>query len=146
MRGNILYRLIYSGVIQTAQFYLFMWLFWRTPSTLKIAKSSPPQHLLMWAIWTGSWIVSHDHKYYYFCRGITWIFFNKIFERSLSKQVRTKSKETKKSLSLVFDCFSSNQSQEKKTAVRRASCHLWYPVFQCSRSLGSSLIIFSSFF
>ena len=27
---------------QTAQFYLFMWLFWRTPSTLKIAKSSPP--------------------------------------------------------------------------------------------------------
>ena len=26
----------------SAQFYLFMWLFWRTPSTLKIAKSSPP--------------------------------------------------------------------------------------------------------
>ena len=43
MRGNILYRLIYSGVLQSAQFYLFMWLFWRTPSTLKIAKSSPPQ-------------------------------------------------------------------------------------------------------
>ena len=42
MRGNILYRLIYSGVLQSAQFYLFMWLFWRTPSTLKIAKSSPP--------------------------------------------------------------------------------------------------------
>ena len=43
MCGNILYRLIYSGVLQSAQFYLFMWLFWRTPSTLKIAKSSPPQ-------------------------------------------------------------------------------------------------------
>ena len=42
MRGNILYRLIYSGVLKSAQFYLFMWLFWRTPSTLKIAKSSPP--------------------------------------------------------------------------------------------------------
>ena len=42
MCGNILYRLIYSGVLQSAQFYLFMWLFWRTPSTLKIAKSSPP--------------------------------------------------------------------------------------------------------
>ena len=42
MRGNILYRLIYSGVLRSAQFYLFMWLFWRTPSTLKIAKSSPP--------------------------------------------------------------------------------------------------------
>ena len=38
-----LHRLIYSGVLQSAQFYLFMWLFWRTPSTLKIAKSSPPQ-------------------------------------------------------------------------------------------------------
>ena len=45
MRGNILYRLIYSGVLQSAQFYLFMWLFWRTPSTLKIAKSSPSQLL-----------------------------------------------------------------------------------------------------
>ena len=44
MCGNILYRLIYSGVLQSAQFYLFMWLFWRTPSTLKIAKSSPPQY------------------------------------------------------------------------------------------------------
>ena len=43
MRGNILYRLIYSGVLRSAQFYLFKWLFWRTPSTLKIAKSSPPQ-------------------------------------------------------------------------------------------------------
>ena len=43
MRGNILYRLIYSGVLLSAQFYLFMWLFLRTPSTLKIAKSSPPQ-------------------------------------------------------------------------------------------------------
>ena len=43
MCGNNLYRLIYSGVPQSAQFYLFMWLFWRTPSTLKIAKSSPPQ-------------------------------------------------------------------------------------------------------
>ena len=42
MRGNILYRLIYSGVLRCAQFYLFMWLFWRTPRTLKIAKSSPP--------------------------------------------------------------------------------------------------------
>ena len=42
MRGNILHRLIYSGVLQSAQFYLFMWLYWRTPSTLKIAKSSPP--------------------------------------------------------------------------------------------------------
>ena len=42
MCGNILYRLIYSGVLLSAQFYLFMWLFWRTPSTLKIAKSSPP--------------------------------------------------------------------------------------------------------
>ena len=38
-----LHRLIYSGVLQSAQFYLFMWLFWRTPSTLKIAKSSPPK-------------------------------------------------------------------------------------------------------
>ena len=38
----ILYRLIYSRVLQSAQFYLFLWLFWRTPSTLKIAKSSPP--------------------------------------------------------------------------------------------------------
>ena len=43
MCGNNLYRLIYSGVPQSAQFYLFMWLFWRTPSTLKIAKSSPPR-------------------------------------------------------------------------------------------------------
>ena len=42
MCGNILYRLIYSVVLQSAQFYLFMWLFWRTPSTLKSAKSSPP--------------------------------------------------------------------------------------------------------
>ena len=42
MRGNILYRLINSGVLQSAQFYLFRWLFWRTQSTLKIAKSSPP--------------------------------------------------------------------------------------------------------
>ena len=42
MRGIILFRLIYSGVLQSAQFYLFMWLFWRTPSTLKIAKSNPP--------------------------------------------------------------------------------------------------------
>ena len=44
IRGNILYCLIYSGVLQSAQFYLFMWLFWRTPSTLEIAKSSPPQN------------------------------------------------------------------------------------------------------
>ena len=43
MRGNILYRLIYFRVLQTAQFYLFWCLFWSTPSTLKIAKSSPPQ-------------------------------------------------------------------------------------------------------
>ena len=42
MRGNILYRLIYSGLLQSAQFYLFTWLFWRTQSTLEIAKSSPP--------------------------------------------------------------------------------------------------------
>ena len=42
MLGIILFRLIYSGVLQSAQFYLFMWLFWRTPSTLKIAKSNPP--------------------------------------------------------------------------------------------------------
>ena len=42
MCGNILYRLIYFGVLQSAQFNLFKWLFWRTPSTLKIAKSSPP--------------------------------------------------------------------------------------------------------
>ena len=50
MRGNILYRLIYSGVLQSAQFYLFIWLFWCTPSTLKIAKSSPP---LVVACWGG---------------------------------------------------------------------------------------------
>ena len=43
MRRNILNRLIYSRVLQTAQFYLFRWLFWRTSSTLKIAYSSPPQ-------------------------------------------------------------------------------------------------------
>ena len=42
MRGNILYRLNHSGILQSAQFYLFMWLFWHTPSTLKLAKSSPP--------------------------------------------------------------------------------------------------------
>ena len=42
MLGNISYRLINSGVLQSAQFYLFTWLFWRTLSTLKIAKSSPP--------------------------------------------------------------------------------------------------------
>ena len=42
MRGNILYRLINFGVLQSAQFYLFRWLFWRTSSTLKIAKLSPP--------------------------------------------------------------------------------------------------------
>ena len=42
MHGNILYRLINTGVLQSAKFYLFRWLFWRTPSTLKIAKSSPP--------------------------------------------------------------------------------------------------------
>ena len=28
----------------SVQFYLFRWMFWRTPSTLKIAKSSPPQY------------------------------------------------------------------------------------------------------
>ena len=39
-----LHRLIYSGVLQSAQFYLFMWLFWSTLSTLKIPKSSPPQY------------------------------------------------------------------------------------------------------
>ena len=50
MRGNILYRLIYSGVLQSAQFYLFMWLFWRTPSTLKIAKSSPPREFCLHAV------------------------------------------------------------------------------------------------
>ena len=42
MHGNDLYRLFYSGVLQSAQCYLFMWLFWCTPSTLNIAKSSPP--------------------------------------------------------------------------------------------------------
>ena len=42
MCGNILNRLIYSGLLQSAQFNLFMWLFLRTPSTLIIAKSSPP--------------------------------------------------------------------------------------------------------
>ena len=42
MRGNILDRLINSGVFQSAQFYLCRWLFWRTPSTLNIAKSSLP--------------------------------------------------------------------------------------------------------
>ena len=47
MHGNILYRLIYSGLLQSAQFYLFMRLFWRTPSTLKIAKSSPPRVICM---------------------------------------------------------------------------------------------------
>ena len=41
-----LHRLIYSGVLQSAQFYLFMWLFWRTPSTLKIAQSSRPHVIL----------------------------------------------------------------------------------------------------
>ena len=51
MCGNILYRLIYSGVLQSAQFYLFMWLFWRTRSTLKIAKSSPPQKWHWWCDW-----------------------------------------------------------------------------------------------
>ena len=45
-----LHRLIYSGVLQSAQFYLFMWLFWRTPSTLKIAKSSPPQAGVIWGV------------------------------------------------------------------------------------------------
>ena len=39
---TIFASLDYSGVLQSAQFHLFMWLFWRTPSTLKIAKSSPP--------------------------------------------------------------------------------------------------------
>ena len=42
MRGNILYGLIYSGVLQSAQFFLFRWLFWRTPGTLKVVKSSTP--------------------------------------------------------------------------------------------------------
>ena len=37
----ILYRLITE--YSSAQFYLFMWMFWCTPSTLKIAKSSPRQ-------------------------------------------------------------------------------------------------------
>ena len=31
----------------SAQFYLFMGLFWCTPSTLKIAKSSPPSDILL---------------------------------------------------------------------------------------------------
>ena len=55
MRGNILYRLINSRVLQSAQFYLFSWLFWRTPSTLKIAKSSPPQN-------ARSFFLSHISK------------------------------------------------------------------------------------
>ena len=53
---------------------------------------------------------------------IQYIFFVKALPKHfsikyLSKQVKTKSKENKKSLSLVIDCFSSNQFEEK-TAVR----------------------------
>ena len=43
MRGNILYRLINSGILQSAQFYLFRWLFWRTPSTLKLLNQVRPR-------------------------------------------------------------------------------------------------------
>ena len=43
----------YSGVLQSAQFYLFMWLFWHTPSTLKIAKSSPPLFSFLLPLRTG---------------------------------------------------------------------------------------------
>ena len=42
MCGKILHRLIYSRVLQSAQFYLFKWLFWRTPSTLKIVNQVSP--------------------------------------------------------------------------------------------------------
>ena len=45
MCGNMLYRLIYSEVLQSAQFYLFMWLFWRTPSTLKRTSDSLNEEL-----------------------------------------------------------------------------------------------------
>ena len=56
-----LHRLIYSGVLQSAQFYLFMWLFWRTPSTLKIAKSSPPQEFHRAYIGTHPRLYFFDH-------------------------------------------------------------------------------------
>ena len=49
--GNTLYRLIYSGVLQNVQVYLFRWLFWSTPSALKNAKSSPPQ--MLWICYGG---------------------------------------------------------------------------------------------
>ena len=62
MCGNILYRLIYSGVLKSAQFYLFMWLFWRTPSTLKIAKSSPP--LITYLKRKSGWISEMFYKNY----------------------------------------------------------------------------------
>ena len=44
--------------LQSAQFYLFMWLFWRTPSTLKIAKSSP---LLVFYTMLISVVQTHTH-------------------------------------------------------------------------------------
>ena len=66
MCGTILYRLIYSGILQSAQFYLFMWLFWLTQSTLKIAKSSTPQisRISPFASWVTSdiWLVSFKSR------------------------------------------------------------------------------------
>ena len=62
MRGNILYRLINSRVLQSAQFYLFRWLFWRTTSTLKIAKSSPPQEMRFKEKFTGERRTNTDHN------------------------------------------------------------------------------------
>ena len=95
MRGNILYRLINSGVLQSAQFYLFRWLFWRTPSTLKIAKSSPPLGdrtvSIDWVVWHGSmyfvawgasldyvfWVVSIDSVLRSISLGwVIWEYFN----------------------------------------------------------------------
>ena len=34
-------HLIYSRVLESAQFCLFIWLFWHTPHTLNFTKSSP---------------------------------------------------------------------------------------------------------
>ena len=64
---------------------------------------------------------------------------NKIFKRSLSKRVRTKSKENKKSLSLVFDCFFI-QSALSRTGSMLAHTHL-SPFARCILGLSRHFYI-----
>ena len=78
MCGNILYRLIYSGVLQSAQFYLFMWLFWRTPSTLKLLNQVRPwffqSHLM------GHICLIYSKQEYCECSKHVYIFFTYVLK------------------------------------------------------------------